>query len=185
MSFGTAITGTHCICSEKFFRFEDFFWGFAFAGVVSVAYEVVFFKCAQVAPRHNVWKVGGELLKLLALIVAHLIILTNVLHLNSIYSISISLVVTLLYMYSKRADLLRNMLWSGLLSFVFIFIFYFTWQYPYPEVFYRFWKMDAISGVLFFGIPIEELVWFFLAGAFIGPLYEFVTGAETVSRKVT
>ena len=165
------------------FRFEDFFWGFAFAGVVAVAYEVVFAKHVQVAIPRSTWRIGAELLRVLALIVLPLIMLTNFLHVNSIYSISVALVITLLYMYSKRADLFRNMLWSGLFSFVFIFVVYFTWQYPYPEVFYRFWKMDAISGVLLFGIPVEELVWFSLAGAFIGPLYKFVSGAKEVSRK--
>jgi len=81
-----------------------------------------------------------------------------------------------------KPDLFRDMLWSGFFSFMFVLIFYIAWQYPYPRVFERFWQLDAITGVALFGIPIEELIWFFLAGMFIGPLYEFITGAKVISR---
>lgn len=165
------------------FPFEDFFWRFAFAGVVAIAYELVFGKRLRMTEQRSVRAMGFTLLKLFLLIIAPLALLSNVFGVNSIYAISVGLVLVILYMLSERPDLLRDALWSGFFSFLFVFVFYVAWQYPYPDVFAKFWKIDAISGVKVIGIPIEELVWFFLAGAFIGPLYEFVTGAKVVSRR--
>ncbi|KKU57731.1 MAG: hypothetical protein UX81_C0030G0003 [Parcubacteria group bacterium GW2011_GWA2_47_12] len=164
----------------ELFRFEDFFWGFAFAGVAAVAYKVIFASELKLTQPKSFQSIAANLFRVLFLIIFPLVVLTNIFHINSIYSISIGLIFALLYMYRVRPDLIYDMLWSGLFSFIFILVFYIIWQYPYPEVFYRFWKLDAISGIMLLGIPVEELVWFFLAGAFIGPLYEFITGATVV-----
>ena len=165
------------------FPFEDFFWGFAFAGVVAVAYEVIFRIRLKMSYRHCVKEIARELCILLGIIVSTLLVLSNIFHLNSIYAISVGLILVVWYMHTKRPDLMRDMFWSGIFSVVFVFIFYVVWQYPYPGVFERFWNMDAISGILILGIPLEELVWFFLAGMFVGPLYEFVTGAKVEKIK--
>ena len=164
----------------EIFRFEDFFWGFAFSGVVAVAYELLFAEKLKSFHRKSTVDSGIELLKIMLLIIGPLLVFSNIFHLNSIYSISISLVLILVYMYSRRPDLIRDSLWSGFFSFIFILVFYVAWQYPYPGVFERFWKLNEITGVLIFGIPIEELIWFFLAGAFIGPLYAFIVGDKIV-----
>src|SRR3989338_6518961 len=100
----------------EIFRFEDFFWGFAFAGVVAVAYELLFAEKLKSFHRKSTVDSGIELLKIMLLIIGPLLVFSNIFHLNSIYSISISLVLILVYMYSRRPDLIRDSLWSGFFS---------------------------------------------------------------------
>jgi membrane protease YdiL (CAAX protease family) len=38
------------------------------------------------------------------------------------------------------------------------------------------WNIKNLSGILIFGIPIEELMWVFSWGFVAGPTYEFITG---------
>jgi hypothetical protein len=40
------------------------------------------------------------------------------------------------------------------------------------------WFHQNISGITLLGIPIEDLVWFFVTGIFLSPLYEFWKGEK-------
>ncbi len=166
------------------FRFEDFFWGFAFAGIAATAYEFFFHKHLRAENKLSLVTTGLRMIKLLFIIIIGLLfIFTNILGLNSIYSISIGIVATIIYMLWQRRDLIYPALWSGFFSLLFIFIFYIIWLHIYPGVFVKFWQMNVISGILVLGIPVEELIWFFLAGMLLGPMYEFITGAYVVNDK--
>lgn len=47
----------------------------------------------------------------------------------------------------------------------------------YPTYFEDFWYLGQYWWTnLFLGIPLEEYLWFFLTGSYIGPLYEYVSG---------
>lgn len=164
------------------FRFEDFLWGFAFGGVTAVSYETFFRKRLVKAVDRSIKREIGNLATILLFIFTPMIILTNFLKVNSIYSISVSLFLIILYMLLKRPDLLKNSVWSGIFATILIFIFYIIWQYLYPGVFNLYWNLPSISKIQIFGIPIEELVWFFLAGMAMGPLDEFLFGYKTVKK---
>ena len=40
-----------------------------------------------------------------------------------------------------------------------------------PELFMRFWKPEALSGLAVFSVPVEELIWAASFGIVIGPMY--------------
>ncbi len=43
----------------------------------------------------------------------------------------------------------------------------------YPRIISDWWYLQNLSGVLFLGIPLEEIIWFGLFGLFFGPMAEF------------
>jgi hypothetical protein len=50
-----------------------------------------------------------------------------------------------------------------------------------PDYFHKFWYLrDGWFSSLFLGIPLAEWIWYFLAGAMIGPLYEFWQEARLI-----
>lgn len=166
----------------ELFRFEDYLWGFAFGGVVSVSYETFFRKKLVAIKNRSRKREIIDLLVILSIIFSSMIILTSMMGINSIYSVSFSLLLITGYIIANRRDLIPNIFWSGVIATVIIFIFYIIWQYLYPGVFELYWKLPAMSNIFIYGIPIEELVWFFLAGMAIGPLDEFLFGFKTVKN---
>ena len=48
----------------------------------------------------------------------------------------------------------------------------------FPNIIEDWWKLENISGIIIFGAPIEELIWGFTWGFFIGPVYEFWRGIK-------
>lgn len=164
------------------FRFEDFLWGFAFGGVTAVSYEAFFRKKLVKRIDRSLKQEIADLIVILLLIFVPMLVLTSFMELNSIYSVSISLALIILYMLFSRPDLLKNIIWSGIFATILIFIFYIIWQYLYPDVFKLYWHLPVISNITILGIPIEELVWFFLAGMAMGPLDEFLFGYKTIKK---
>src|SRR3989344_3799099 len=62
-------------------------------------------------------------------------------------------------------------------SFIMFFIFLF------PGIIQAWWKLENLSGVFVYGIPLEELVWAFGMGMVGGPVYEFFMGLKFKQRK--
>jgi len=70
-----------------------------------------------------------------------------------------------------RADLVFDMIFSGLaMGFLYIFIYLINFA-TFPGNQAKFWFTDDLIGVNFLSIPIEEIVVIFLFGALFGPLY--------------
>ena len=78
--------------------------------------------------------------------------------------------------WRRRPDLIQNSILIGLFLAVMSVIFYLFYLHLYPNIIKDWWLLHNISGILVFGIPIEEPIWFFLWGMMGGPLYEFCRG---------
>lgn len=72
-----------------------------------------------------------------------------------------------------RKDLTEDLLMSGLLFMLLYFIIFQFFLMIHPEMI-QMWNLKNLSGFFILGIPIEEILWAFLAGAVSGPLYEFM-----------
>ena len=57
--------------------------------------------------------------------------------------------------------------------FVISISFYIIWLSIYPQSIQKFWVHGALSGIVLWKIPIEEIVWFVSAGTTFGIFYEF------------
>ena len=92
---------------------------------------------------------------------------------HSFYASALAITLLLTVFFCIRRDLMLDSLLTGfgvsLISIpAYLMTFYFNSQFS-PS----YWQWKNLSGYTFLGIPIEDIIWFFLAGSFLGPLYEF------------
>lgn len=153
---------------------EDFLIGFAIGGVATALYEEIYHKrfskkCVakcRLAPHH--FLLSFALLFLL---------LFYVLKLASVYATIFAYLICIFYMLRKRNDLISNAITSGLFMLIFGIGIYWLLFFLDPDYFQKYWFLrDNWYSQLYMGIPIAEYIWYFLTGAFIGPLYVFIKG---------
>lgn len=83
-----------------------------------------------------------------------------------------------------RKDLFLNALLSGILMMlVSMPTLYYSSMLLSPGWIEKIWLWNNLSGIRITGIPIEDLVFYFLMGFIIGPFYEYSRGAKLVSLK--
>lgn len=155
---------------------EDFIVGFAGGGIASVIYEDFYRKRFSKKPN------GSKGVSLL-LNITGLLVLTAVLFyifdFSSFISLSLSLLVFGFIINFYRKDLIRDSIYSGLFMTLTILPVYFFMIYISPgwvEVTYD----SGLTGIRPLGIPIEELIFYFLFGFYVGPIYEYWKGKKLV-----
>ncbi len=156
---------------------EDFFTGFGAGGVMMTAYQ--FFlkkKLVKVFPKTLLARMLKLAFSASVLVTIHILIYGF--HLTSFWAFSISVSVALIIMFITRRDLIAPALISGVLTTVFIFPIYWITILTTPEWVTRTYDFAHLSGILLIGIPLEELIFWFIAGMFIG-----ILGAFTWSGK--
>jgi hypothetical protein len=92
---------------------------------------------------------------------------------NSFYSSIIIFVFPTLYIWMKRKDLIFDSLASGFFLMLISFLAFIIPELLTPGWVESAWYLENLSGIIILTAPLEDIIWFFLAGAFIGPLYEF------------
>lgn len=156
---------------------EDFMFGFWVGGVSAVIYEEVFKK--------KIYKRKPRKESVFMLAVPMTLILTLlffgsffVLGLNSFYSSIIAGVPGILFIWVKRKDLIFDSLMSGVLLCLVGLPWFWIPQLVTPGWVQHHWFLENLSGILILGAPLEDAIWRFLVGAYIGPLYEFWQGGR-------
>lgn len=91
---------------------------------------------------------------------------------NPIYVGSLSMFVAGFAALYCRPDLKKKIWVSGLMFTIFYFIYFFFLELVSPGYVERVWNLQAISGVLALGIPLEELMFAFTFGMLWSSYYE-------------
>lgn len=161
---------------------EDFFIGMFIGGIAAVIYEEVYKKKIKRKPgKHPLFG-----LKILIFFIIGMALFYGgfyILNLHSFYSIILTATLLAGYMVLKRKDLLKDAIFTGILMVVIGTIVYLILFLIAPGYFQKFWYLEDVwFAKLLFGIPIAEYVWFFFAGAFIGPIYEFWQEGRLVNK---
>ena len=117
-----------------------------------------------------------------------MLILNNILGINSIFASSLAMVVLAAIMFYLRPDLILNALGSAFLVAGVMFVIYFLGQELFPDGhawMERIWKLSGRpEGIIIFKhIPWTEMLWGLSWGLVWGPMYEFLVGARTMSLK--
>lgn len=153
---------------------EDFLAGFGSGGIMAVAYEVLFRK-RHYRMRRLCFHCPGPLtlLLLLAFLMSWLVWGSGV---TSFWgsTIAMSSVAALLFYF--RRDLFINGILSGLLMAIIALPSYFLIMTVAPSWIGSVYDFNFLSGKLLLGIPVEEFVFWFLAGMVFGPFYEYWQG---------
>lgn len=152
---------------------EDFIIGFAIGGVAAVIYEEIYKKRLKKAKikTSSLFDPGFFFLLSPSLYLAFFFLFS----LGSFYSMLLTFLICIVWMLFLRRDLLADSLLSGFLMLVIGIGIYFFLFLLYPNYIHEFWYLKPHRyASLLWGIPIAEYIWYFLAGAYIGPLYAFL-----------
>lgn len=160
------------------FGVEDLFFAFLIGGIAAVIYEELFVrKYKNTKPEKDLHIFILVLAGLLSMLVFNLI-----LGFNSIYVSSVTFFIIGTVILFKRRDLIRNAVFSGLLVAFIMFLFYLIYIKIFPNIITNWWQLDKISGILIFGVPLEEIIWGFAWGFIAGPFYEFWKGKKEAKK---
>ena len=100
--------------------------------------------------------------------------------LNSFLSSIIAFSIPTIIIYIRRKDLIKNSLISGVLVMILSIPLYFLLEFITPGWIGKIWLFKP---QVFLYVTIEEYIWYFLVGAFIGPLYEYWKEGKLVDIK--
>lgn len=154
---------------------EDFLIGFFMGGVLGVVYEILGKKrLVKLSRKESSLDAFPHWLSLGVFSVVFFLsfYLFNV---HSFYASLIAFSIFVLYIVSVRRDLIRNSLASGALSVFIGTVVYFLLDFLFPNFIIKFWYLpDLWFSKIILGIPLAEYIWYFFAGTFIGPLYEYL-----------
>jgi hypothetical protein len=152
---------------------EDFLFGFFIGGISCTIYEELFGLkyTSRHIKGHKEWMISFFGLGILILFVGNLI-----LGFNSIYVSIFIFIIFGITVIRLRHDLLRDAIISGVLVAMVMFTVYLIFIPMFPGIVQSWWKLNNISGILVFNIPLEELLWACAWGFVAGPFYEFLNG---------
>lgn len=105
------------------------------------------------------------------------------LHVHSVISTSAGMLIASFIVLARRKDLLPAMFWSALLMVAVSIPAYFVFIFLSPGSIGAFWNFFQITGYRIIGIPIEDVLWFTLAGFLMGGVVEFGFGFRLVNEK--
>lgn len=167
------------LAAKTGFDIESFIFCFAVGGIGAVIYEYFFKVKHKKMSKHEM---HGHKYHLLALFspVFVLFLLYFLTELNPIYSASISMLIGGIAAILCRHDLKKKILFGGVLFLVLYFLFFLSFNLIYPGAVSQIWNLNAISGILILGIPLEELLFAFTFGLMWSSVYEHIKGYELI-----
>lgn len=154
---------------------EDFLYGFGVGGIAAVIYEEIFKKRIRMrkAGRKKELKREESMALFISLFLILFAVLFYVFQVNTFIGATLLLSIGTLFMWAKRHDIIVDSVASGILIMLISFAVYSVTEIITPGWVKAFWYFQNVPNIIIFNVPIDDVVWFFLAGAFIGPLYEF------------
>jgi len=155
------------------FGVEDLIFSFTLGGISSVLYEEL---AGRVLVKRHFHPNRWAAFVFPVIVIATVLVATKYLQVNSIYASYAAFALVALIMLRLRPDLIREAILSAIFLTIITSAGYIIWLQFYPEVFNRWWFLSNLSGILVFGIPLEEISWYSAWGMVAGPLYEFGTG---------
>jgi len=167
------------------FDIESFLFAFGIGGLAAVIYEKMHPVAHRRMPPARI-RGSRHTYHTAALLSAPVLFILLLLYsdLNPIYAASLALLAGGIFSWYCRPDLKRKMI-TGSLAFLALYVAYFsTLNLAYPGYVEAVWNLDAVSGVLVAGIPIEELLFALSFGFLWSSIYEHATW-RTIKRANT
>src|SRR5436305_1761215 len=98
-----------------------------------------------------------------------------------LFAVLISLIPWII-LFLHRRDLLIDAFFTWACMVVRIFPFYLILSFISPGYIENIWATVNLSGIRFFGDPIEDIIFYFFFGFFVGPFYLYWKG-ERLRKK--
>lgn len=157
------------------FDIESLMFCFAIGGIGSVIYETFLKTNHKKMSKHEMHsrRHRFHLFSLSSPIIIFLL-LSIFTKLNPIYIASIAMLVGGIASIFCRPDLKKKIWFGGLMFLSLYFVFFISFNLAYPDIVYSIWNLNALSGILIVGIPLEELIFAFTFGMMWSSVYEHV-----------
>lgn len=164
------------LASKTLLDIESFIFLFAVGGIASVLYEAILDGELQKVSTNKVHgrRRSLHLASLLSMPILFSLLL-GLTGLNPIYSISLALFVGSIAATLCRPDLTKNTWVGGLLFAGLYFVFFLLITLVFPG-FVNSWNLSALSGILIFNVPLEEITFAFTFGMLWSGGYEHILG---------
>ena len=164
------------------FDIESIIFSFAIGGVAAVLYNIITRKRLEPLPpsgayhsrrRWHGWAVATPFM---------LFPLLYPLPWNVIYAGIVSMVAGAIAAVFCRPDLKANALTGGFLFLAIYTVFLLALKWSAPGYIEQVWNLKALSGVLVYGLPVEELLFGFSFGLMWSGMYEHLTWRRSVAE---
>lgn len=149
--------------------------GFMIGGIASVLYGNIFRKKLKIREVSEKKEEKRDSTLFFILLSVAIIFLGSfyILNLNSLYATILCLLLPTIFIWIKRKDLILNSFLSGILLVIVAMVVYGVLDLITPGWVSAFWFFENVPDLIILNLPIDDIIWYFLAGMFIGPLYEF------------
>lgn len=156
---------------------EDLLLGFFTGGIMSVIYDFIFRKGYKNNASKKILPNGPLLIIFTGCLMEWLFLKVG---LTSFLACTITLALTIFFMILVRKDLFYDSLVSGV-SMMLISILFYLIIILFSNTWIDNTYLNGLSGLRIANVPIEEFIFWFLAGMWIGPFYEYTVGKKLKS----
>lgn len=161
---------------------EDFIFSFAVGGIIAVIYELFMKRKVRHQRLCNCY--NGELFHGLILGIGVVVIFFTyaLFKINFMYAVYIGTIVDVILISITRPDLIRKVLYSGIIFGFLYFLFFSVFSFLTPN-FIKHWNFSNLSGIIILGVPAEEILWAIATGSLLGPIYEYLLSIKITERR--
>lgn len=152
---------------------EAFLVGGMIGGIASVIYDAISKSRLVVCKKSGDAYFVGSLLVMLGVALALFFGSFYLLNLNSFHATIVALLIPTLFIYIRRPYLIRTSIWSSAYLLLVAIVVYTALEFLTPGWIDAFWVFKNVPPITVFNVPLDDIAFYLLAGAFIGPLYEF------------
>ena len=164
------------------FDIESIVFSFAIGGIAAVFYNIILHRRVEMlsfAERHQ-WRHGWHRWALAVPFIVFPILYA--LPWNPIYAGIAAMVLGAIAIVLCRPDLKFNTLLGGVLFLALYTIFLLGLKWSAPGYIEQVWNLKALSGIVVYGLPMEELMFAFSFGLFWTGIYEHFTWRRSVAE---
>ncbi|MFA5917788.1 MAG: lycopene cyclase domain-containing protein [Candidatus Gracilibacteria bacterium] len=165
---------------------EDFIFSFAHVIIPMFIYKLVFNKDTDRDFTKENISIKNSLKNLILWFIIPFSlsgILFGFFHINSVISVFIGMLLSCLILVILRKDLFIPSLWGAILMLIIALPAYLLLEFLSPGYIEKWWFMSKLTGILWLGIPIEDLLWYVIYGFMSGGAYEFIFNFKLIDRK--
>jgi len=154
---------------------ESFLVGFMIGGIASVIYEDIFKKKLKTRNVSKTKEAKRNLNFVFIFSTAVILFFGSfyLLNFNSLFATIIALLAPTIIIWIKRKDLILDSLATGILLVISASLVYSVLEFLTPGWIHAFWFFENVPDIVILNLPVDDILWYFLVGLFIGPLYEY------------
>ena len=164
---------------------ESLIVGFMIGGISAVIYEDFFKKRIKIrkVSKNRKGKENLSLVLILSLLIVLFFGSFYLFKFNSLLATSFAFLIPTFLIWIKRKDLIVDSLFTGVVLVIVACFVYSALEFLTPGWIQAFWYFKNVPNVVFFNLPLDDIIWYFLAGLFIAPLYEFWKEETFIAEK--